>query len=168
MQVVLVWQGISSLHKSFFSNSQATTALSLGLAGTVQGPANIYVRYDSVEFLGTIRLQLRPGTLRLVVRHDGDLIRLSDLAPVTRALAAYRSAVASHYDIRVESFRVGIESFRGPTSCIFGVAGTPPPDGSLLSPCVQVDGVEHCGRPEVGGIRFEPAVARAVRRCLDL
>lgn len=168
MQVVLVWQGISSLYKSFFSDSQATSALSLGLAGSVQAPANIYVRYDSVEFLGSIRLQLRPDTLRLAVRHDGDLILLTDLAQVTRALAAYRSAVASHYDVRVESFRVGIESFRGPTSCVFGVAGVPPPDGSLLSPCVQVDGVEHCGRPEPGGVRFEPGVARAVRRCLDL
>lgn len=168
VQVVLVWQGISNLHKGFFSDPQATSDLSVGLAGTVDAPANVYVRYDSKDFTGSVRLQLRPDTLRLPVRHQGEVVALSDLAPVTRALAAYRNDIAGRYDLRLQSFTVGIESFRGADACVFGVAGTPPPDGSVVSPCVVVAGQQQCGQPEAEGVRFTPEVARAIRGCLDL
>lgn len=168
VQIVLVWQGIGPLHKSFFSDADATTGLSVGLAGAVLAPANIYVRHDNKEFVGSVRLQLRPDTLRLPVRHDGDVVVLSDLAPITRSLAAYRTDVAQRFDVRVQSFSVGIESFRGAQSCIFGVAGQPPPDGSILSPCVVINGQQVCGQAEAAGVRFDPASAGAVRRCLDL
>ena len=168
VQVVLVWQGISTLHKGFFSDPKATTALSVGLAGTVEAPANIYVRYDSTDFTGSVRLQLRPDTLRLPVRHQGEVVALSDLAPITRALAGYRNDIAGGYDLRLQSFTVGIESFRGADACVFGVAGTPPPDGSVVSPCVVVAGQQQCGQPEADGVRFTPEVARAIRGCLDL
>lgn len=166
--VVLVWQGVGNLHKGFFSDPRLTTGLSADLAGTLQPPANVYVRYDSKEFVGSVRVQLLPGTLRLPVRSSGDNVQLSDLAPITRALSSYRSAVANAYDVRVDSFAVGIESFRGTHACIFGVAGTPPPDGSVVSPCVQVDGVQRCGQPGAEGVRFEPDVARIIQSCLDL
>ncbi|MCK6506181.1 hypothetical protein L6R53_22855 [Myxococcota bacterium] len=168
VQVVLIWEGIGPLHKGFFSDAQATTGLSVGLAGSVSAPANVYVRYDSATFAGSLRLQLRPDTLRLSVRHQGDVVALGDLAPITRALAAYRSDVAGRYDVRVESFAVGIESFRGADGCVFGVAGAPPPDGSVVSPCVVVGGQQRCGQPEAEGVRFPPEVARAVKACLDL
>lgn len=168
VQVVLVWEGIGPLHKGFFSDAQATTGLSVGLAGTVRAPANVYVRYDSASFAGSVRLQLRPDTLRLPVRHQGDVVALGDLAPITRALAAYRSDVAGRYDVRVESFAVGIESFRGADGCVFGIAGAPPPDGSVVSPCVVVGGQQRCGQPEADGVRFPPEVARSIRSCLDL
>jgi hypothetical protein len=168
VQVVLVWEGIGPLHKGFFSDAQATTGLSVGLAGTVKAPANVYVRYDSATFVGSVRLQLRPDTLRLPVRHQGEVVALADLAPITQALAAYRSDVAGRYDVRVQSFSVGIESFRGADGCVFGVAGAPPPDGTVVSPCVVVGGQQRCGQPEAEGVRFPPEVARAIKACLDL
>jgi len=168
VQVVLVWEGIGNLHKGFFSDPVATTALSTDLAGTVQAPANIYVRYDSKAFVGSVRLQLRPDTLRLAVHSQDDLVDLQGLAPITQALASYRSDVAARFDVRIQSFSVGIESFRGATGCLFGVGGAPPPDGRLVSPCVEVNGQEHCGEPTLQGVRFPPEVARAVRTCLDL
>ena len=168
VELVLVWQGIGALHKSFFSTPALTAALSAGMGGTVKGPANIYIRHDNEEFVGSIRLQLRPDTRILPVAISGDSVRLQDLAPITAALATYRSAVAGHFDFRVESFHVGIESFRGPHSCIFGLTGSPPPDGRVLSPCVQIDGVETCGTPTEEGVHFTPEAAKIVRSCLDL
>lgn len=168
VELVLVWQGIGNLHRSFFSNSDSTTALSAGLAGRVKGPANIYVRHDAEEFVGSIRLQLRPDTLLSDVGIAGNHVQLQDLSPITRALAAYRSHVASRTDFRIESFHVGIESFRGPKSCIFGVAGTPPPDGSLVDPCVELGGQEVCGVPEPEGVRFPADAVATIKRCLDL
>lgn len=168
VQVVLVWDGISALHQSFFADSEIVTGLSSDLAGEVRGPANVYVRYDSTKFTGSIRLQLRPDTLLRKPRREGDAILLQDIAPVTRALATYRTAVASRKDYRIESFAVGIESFRGPRACVFTVAGRPPPDGRLVSPCVQVNGKEHCGVPGTDGVRFAPDIADDVAACLDL
>jgi len=169
VQVVLVWQGIGQLHKGFFSDSALVTRLSADLGGLVASPANIYVRYDSKVFVGSIRLQLRPDTLTLPVATTGDdVVRLQDLAPITTALATYRSAVAGRFDLRVESFAVGIESFRGPHGCVFGVVGQAPPDGRVVSPCVDVDGQQRCGEPGPDGVRFGPDVAKIVRSCLDL
>jgi len=167
VEIVLVWQGIGNLHRSFFSNAEAVSLLSTGLAGRVEGPANIYVRHDGVEYVGSIRLQLRPDTLQIEVGTEGDVIALQDLTPLTAALAGFRSYVAGHFDFRVESFSVGLESFRGPHSCIFGVAGEHPPDGLLVSPCVVVDGKERCGEATPVGVRFDPGVAKIVRSCLD-
>ncbi len=168
VQVVLVWQGIGQLHKGFFSDQDLVTGLSADLGGAVTSPANIYVRYDSKTFVGSIRLQLRPDTLELPVAAADDRIQLQALAPVTTALASYRSGVAGRFDLRVDSFSVGIESFRKGHGCIFGVAGLAPPDGRIVSPCVEVDGRQQCGEPGPDGVRFEPQVARVIRTCLDL
>ncbi|RME28261.1 MAG: hypothetical protein D6798_02790 [Deltaproteobacteria bacterium] len=169
VQVVLVWQGIGALHKGFFSDPALVTALSADLAGLVASPANIYIRYDSRSFAGSIRLQLRPDTRLLPVGTHGDrVVALQDLAPITTALANYRSGVASRFDLRVESFSIGIESFRGPHSCLFGATGPAPPDGRVVSPCVEVDGQQRCGEPGPDGVAFDPAVAKIIRSCLDL
>lgn len=167
VEIVLVWQGIGNLHRSWFSSSAAVELLSKGFGGRVAGPANVYVRHDNEEYVGSIRLQLRPDTLLVEVPVAGEVVDLSALAPITVALARYRSHIGGNYDLRVESFHVGIESFRGPHSCIFGVAGEPPPDGRLVSPCVQLDGAEVCGTTVAGGVRFEPAAVKQIRRCLD-
>jgi len=168
VQVVLVWEGISTLHQSFFADPDIVTGLSAGLTGSVRGPANVYVRYDSTNFTGSIRLQLRPDTLVRKPRRTGDAILLQDIAPVTEALAGYRTDVASRKDYRIESFAVGVESFRGARACVFTVAGRPPPDGRLVSPCVQLNGKEYCGTPGVEGVRFPPDVADSIAACLDL
>lgn len=166
VEVVLVWQGVGDLHRGFFSDPEAAGLLARGLSGAVTGPANVYVRYDGAAFSGQIRLQLRPGTLLLPVEGDGELVDLQALSPITRALAAYRSNVAGRFDLRVESFAVGIESVRGTHACVFGVAGDPPPDGSVVSPCAEVDGRRVCGEPGPAGVRFDPELAAVVRGCL--
>lgn len=166
--VILIWEGIGNLHKGFFRDGEATTALSAGLAGTVKPPANLYVRHDNENFVGSVRLRLLPDTLALPVRRDGGLLALQDLSPIMQALAAYRTDIAQRFDVRIASFSVGIESFRGGTSCIFGVTGDAPADGRVVDPCVQVNGQARCGQPETGGVRFEPEHARAIAGCLDL
>jgi hypothetical protein len=168
VQVVLVWEGISRLHQSFFSDTALTTQLSAELTGEVLSPANIYVRYNAEAFTGSIRLQLLPDSLERSVRRTGDTIVLQDLAPITTALAGYRSGVAGKKDFRIESFKIGVESVRGARGCIFGVAGSPPPDGRLVSPCVEVNGRLQCGEPGPDGVRFAPKVADDIAACLDL
>ena len=163
-----MWDGISHLHQSFFADPNIVTPLSAALTGEVRGPANVYVRYDSTNFRGSVRLQLRPDTLVRKPRRTGDALLLQDLAPITVALARYRSDVASQKDLRIESFQVGIESFRGPRACVFEVAGRPPPDGRLVSPCVSLNGQERCGTPGPEGVRFTPDVAADIAACLDL
>lgn len=168
VQIVFVWEGISALYQSFLSDVEVVTGLSAALTGEVRGPANVYVRYDSEHHRGSMRLQLRPDTLLKPPRRSGDTIALQDLAPLTTALASYRSGVASRKDYRLESFKVGLESFRGARSCIFHVAGTPPPDGHLVSPCVEINGQQKCGDPSPAGVTFPPDVAADVAACLDL
>jgi len=168
LPVILIWEGIGALHKGFFSDGTARTALSVGLGGTLKPPANIYVRHDNEKFIGSVRLRLLPQTLALPVRREGDLVALQDLSPILQALASYRTDIAQRFDVRIASFSVGIESFRGSTSCIFGVTGDAPADGRVVDPCVQINGQARCGQPEAGGVRFEPEHARAVAECLDL
>jgi hypothetical protein len=164
--VVLVWTGIGDLHKGFFTTSELVTRLAADLHGTVAAPANVHIRFDSRWHKGWIQLKLLPGTLRLPIGDAGAVVNLQALAPITSGLAHYRSAVAGRFDMRVDSFKVGIEAFRGAKHCVFGVAGLPPPDGRAVSPCVEINGTEHCGVPETGGMRFEASVAETIRECL--
>ena len=168
LPVVLVWDGIGALHRGFFSDATAVRNLGLGLAGRLAPPANVYVRYDGEEHIGQIRLQIVPETLQHPIRSSGDVVSLQDLAPLTMALARYRDEVSGRFDLRVASFHIGLETIRGARACVFGVTGTPPPDGSVLSPCVEVNGVRHCGEPAADGARFSAEVARDIRACLDL
>ena len=50
--------------------------------------------------------------------------------------------------------------------CRFGVAGKPPPDGTVLDLCVQINGEAMCGEPITDGVAFDEAVAKTVRACL--
>jgi hypothetical protein len=168
VEIVFVWTGIGALHRSFFQDAAAFSALSRELGGLVVGPANIQIRHDNENFIGQIRLELREGTRLLPVRVDGDKVRLQDLAPITTALAHYRSAISGNYDMRVASFSIGIEATSGTSSCVFGVAGVPPPDGRILSPCVEINGIEECGTPSADGVSFSPSAAGHIRTCLRL
>jgi hypothetical protein len=168
VEVVLAWEGISSLYRSFFSRSEAITSLSASLGGQVTGPANVHIRYDSAAFLGQIQLQLRPGTRLVPVGHGGDRIQLQDLHSLTEPLAAYRADLSARFDVRIASFRVGIEAHRGATVCRFGIAGGPPAGGRVVSPCVEINGIEACGKATPTGILFSPKDARAIEICLDL
>ncbi len=167
VQPELQWSGVGNLHKSFFADTAVIQQLSADLTGEVRSPAPIAVRYDSQAFTGQIHLLLDPGALPRPVGAQGDVIRLQDLAPLTTALARYRSAVAARFDLRVESFSVAIESVRSGRACTFRVAGPPPPDGRLVSPCVHINGADRCGEPTPEGVRFAADAAADVRACLD-
>jgi len=166
-EVLLVWDNVGDLYRSFFSHRGPVTALSTDLAGHANGPVNIHVRWDQKQFLGTIRLRILPGTLVKPPLGSGAVVPLQQLAPMTTALATYRSDVAGRFDVRVASFKVSLESFSGARHCIFNVAGKPPPDGRLVSPCVQLNGQERCGTPQPDGVRFAPDVADDIRACLQ-
>lgn len=165
-EILLVWDNVSDLYQSFFSHREPVTRLSEDLTGYANGPVNVHVRWDQKNFVGTIRLRVLPGTLLEPQLGAGAEVPLQALAPLTTALATYRSDVASRFDVRVASFKVALESFSGARHCVFDVAGRPPPDGRVVSPCVQINGTEHCGTPGPTGVTFPPAVADDLRACL--
>ena len=164
--VKLVWTGIGELHKGFFTTEDILAQLSRDLQGTVKGAPQVHIRFDSRWHTGWIQLQLGADSLRLSTDGSDGLIRLQALAPITTALARFRSAVAGRFDMRVDSFHVGIDAQHGLVRCVFEVAGTPPPDGRELSHCVSVGGTKHCGTHEGEGLRFEAGVAATIRECL--
>ncbi len=165
-QILLVWDNVGDLYQSFFSHTEPVTRLSEDLTGYANGPVNVHIRWDQAEFLGTIRLRILPGTLVEPSLGSGPKVPLQELAPLTTALATYRADVASRFDVRVASFRVSLESFSGARHCVFPIAGKPPPDGRVVSPCVQINGQEHCGTPEADGVVFTQTVADDLRACL--
>jgi hypothetical protein len=127
----LTWQGLSSLHKGYFSNDAAIDVLTAGLGETVgRQTMKVQVEWDSEAQQGSIRLGLVGNELPgLFV---GNAVQTAALVPLTRALAAYRDAVAGGFDIRVLSFRilVGVGD-----RCEVQVVGDYPPDGTQLSEC---------------------------------
>lgn len=165
-EVVLVWHNVGHLYQSFFAHTELVTPLSQALAGRVRGPVNVHVRWDDKAFVGTIRLRVLPNTLISPALGTGDVVPLHELAPLTEALSTYRSAAGSRFDVRLASFKVAIESFSGARHCVIPVAGRPP-DGTLVSPCVEINGEERCGTPGPTGVSFAPDVAADLRACLQ-
>lgn len=165
-EVVLVWQEISPLHKMFFRDELAVDQLGRDLSDHVVQPANVYISFDSKWHIGRILLRLLPGTGVGLVPGDAGDLDLAVISPILQALARYRSRVAGRYDTRVEAFYVGIDSYRGTNHCRFSAVGPQPPDGTMVNGCVQLNGVEQCGVPTGGGIRYQPEVADAIRACL--
>lgn len=165
--VVLVWDGISPLHKSFFTDGPAVAQLGRDLVGSVEVPANVYVAFDSNRHIGRIHLRLLPGTGRGLSAAKNTSVDLNKISPILQALARYRSAVAARYDTRVEAFRIGLEAFRGPKHCLFGAAGTLPPDGTVIDPCVQINSQSFCGEASGELLVFEAEVASVIHDCLN-
>lgn|GEM_PF-1496621 len=165
-QVLLVWDNVGDLYQSFFSHREPVTTLSEDLTGYANGPVNVHIRWDQENFLGTIRLRILPDTLLSPDLGTGNTVPLQALAPLTTALATYRADVASRFDVRVASFKVALESFSGARHCVFPIAGKPPPDGRVVSPCIQLNGQERCGTPGPAGVEFAPNIAEDIRACL--
>ena len=163
---MLVWQGISPLHKTFFLDEAAVEQLGRDLVGHVQPPANVYISFDSKWHIGRILLRLLPATGVGLEPGEGEDLDLGVISPILQGLARYRSRIAARYDTRVESFHVGIDSYRGPNHCRFGAAGPQPPDGTLVNGCVQLNGSERCGVSGGSGLHFESDAAETIRACL--
>lgn len=163
--IEIVWEGIGALHKSYFSDQEAVTALSVALAPYIQGTVQLKISFNQQEHLGKIRIQLPPDALIQAV--PANPAQLQQLAPITTALAVYRDHVANRFDLRVQSFHIGLDFFRGPVHCGVQVGGDRPPDGRLVSPCVLVNGQEICGQPSAAGVRFAEPAAGKIARCLE-
>ena len=163
--VVLVWEGISPLHQSFFSDSAAVEQLGRDLAQSVEPPANVYVSFDSHRHIGRILLRLLPDTGKGLVGVQNQPPK--GVSPVLQALARYRDAVASRYDTRVGAFHIGLDSYRGTTHCRFGATGPLPPDGTVVDACVMLNGKSVCGTPTEGeGAAFDPETVARLEMCL--
>ncbi|MFT5586498.1 MAG: hypothetical protein ACI9VR_004097 [Cognaticolwellia sp.] len=163
--IEIVWDGIGALHKSYFSEQEGVTALSVALAPYIQGTVQLRVSFNQEEHLGKIRIQLPPGSLINLV--PASPAQLQQLSPITAALAVYRDHVSNRFDLRVQSFRIGLDFFRGPVHCGIRAGGDPPPDGRLVSPCVLVNGEEKCGRPTAQGVVFQADARTQIARCLQ-
>ena len=164
--VEITWDGIGPLHKGYFQDREAMTRLSADLAPWLSETVQLHIRYDSDEFVGEILVRVPPEQLRRRPSVEGSWIELPALAPLPTALATYRDDLAARFDFRIASFHIGLDFYRGPTHCRFGAAGTPPPDGTQVSPCVLVNSEEVCGLPEAGGVRFTEKPAAQLSGCL--
>ena len=162
--VVLVWDGLSPLHQSFFSDSDAVDQLGRDLAAHIQPPANVYVSFDSHRHIGRILLRLLPDTGVGLQGSESDM--LSGVSPVLQGLARFRDAVASRYDTRVAAFRIGVDSYRGTTHCRIGASGPLPPDGTVVDACVLINSQRVCGTPSATGVAFDEATIEALQQCL--
>ncbi len=166
--VQLTWSGIGALHKGFFSSPPQLKALSADLAkARVLSPATVHVAFDSSWHVGKIQLMASAqGPLsRIPVQDQG--IALQDLHLITEALARYRSAVAGRFDLRIDSFHIGVVARSGNVECVFGLGGPHPPDGTKVSHCVQINGKEHCGRQVGPLVQFDPPVVEQLMACLQ-
>ena len=165
--VVLVWEGVANLHKGFFSEPELVAQLGRDLAGYVRPPVNVYVTFDSKRHIGRILVRLLPDTGMGLWKGADNQVDLAALSPVMQGLARYRNSVAQRFDTRVNAFHVGVESYRGSQHCRFGAAGTPPPDGTVVDPCVLLNGREHCGEAEGSLLVFPEELSEQIQRCLN-
>lgn len=166
VDVELTFEGVGQLHQGYFRESQALTGLSNGLGGTLTEDAQVIVHYSQKELKGGIRLRIPPGALARPPRVSGELVDLAALAPITRALASYRGDLGARFDVRINNFTLGLDFVRGSLHCAIGLGGPPPPDGTVVSPCVQIGGQEVCGAPGPEGVKFPPDAAEKLAVCL--
>lgn len=163
----ITWDGIGPLHKGYFQEREALTRLSQDLSPWLTETVQLHVRYDSEEFIGHILIQVPPDQLRSPPSVVEGLFQLSALAPLTTALGTYRDDLAARFDFRIANFEIGLDFYRGPVHCRIGAAGAPPPDGTVVSPCIDINSEEQCGRPsEMGGVRFDGKPADQLGACL--
>ena len=124
---------------------------------------------QKAERLAFVRRSLyaeeRRGEVCIQLHHSvdpGDVVDLQKLSPITHALASYRNDVGNRYDLRVLSFDVCVQA----GNCRFEVANVGKMDGRHLSPCVQIDDKETCGKPMMKGTKFPKEIAAAIQECL--
>ena len=166
--VAITWDGIGRLHQSFFGETGAVGRLGADLSTTMKTPAKVRIAYDDTAVRGEIHAVADAGALLTPLTADGEVFGLQSLAPITMALARYRSGVAMRYDLRIHNFEVGVESTRGGLRCVISPVKTRPPDGRVISPCVSIGGVATCGELGEAGVRFSPTAASQLRVCLGI
>ena len=165
VSLVLEFEGLGALHKSFFADERVTAALQKRLQGHVSGAIGFIVSYDSRRGQGRIRIQAEADQFVLPLGEASSL-DLKAAVPLTETVAFYRDWVASNFDFRVQNFDVSLEVTRGSTVCSFEPAGAPPPDGTEINPCFVASGEEVCGTLDDMVLSIPAAHHEAVGRCL--
>ena len=165
VKLVLEFEGLGALHKSFFADDRVTSALQKRLQGHVSGAVGFVVSYDSRKGRGRIRIQAEAPQFVMPLGEAASL-DLRAAVPLTQTVAFYRDWVASNFDFRVQNFDVSLEVTRGSAVCTFEPAGAPPPDGSEINPCFVASGEEVCGTLEDMVLSVPAAHHEAVGRCL--
>ena len=69
--------------------------------------------------------------------------------------------------MRVASFRIYVDFFRKAVHCRVGAEGEHPPDGTRVSPCVELNSQETCGLAEASGVRFDAEAAARLETCFQ-
>jgi len=156
------WSNISAMHRDVMLAADAKALLGRGLIGLVGAPpAPIRVSYDAVAVRGEIALVVESAAaITVAPRFSAGGVDLAPLAPITRALVAYRQRVA-RMDMRFHNFRAAV--WVG--GCRLEAAEQRPYDGGVLSPCVGVAGAEVCGEAESEGVRLPAPALDELRRC---
>ena len=164
VKLYVEFDGIGALHKSFFLDDRVTAELQERLRGHVDGAVGVRVAYDNRTGRGSIRIQVEPHKI-VAAKGKSDEWSTSALTPFTKAAAFYRDWVASHFDLRVQNFGIGLDITPARALCAVEVAGSPPPDGEELAPCITVDGEEICGTPSGETLNFPAEHRDAVAKC---
>lgn len=166
--VALAFEGVGGLHRKFFSEPRLVGNLASALGPCLRGEATVRVRWEEEVRVGRITLEVDPAVLVCGIAARGDALDLSALAPVGRALAGYRDAVAGAFDLRVASFR-GEVRLPGQPACTLRLGGGFPPDGSRWHPCVELGDRTVCadgGDDGLVEVRLpEAADQSALRAC---
>ena len=164
VKLYVEFDGIGALHKSFFLDDRVTAELQKRLRGHVDGAVGVRVAYENRTGRGSIRIQVEPHKI-VAAKGKSDKWSTSALTPFTKTAAFYRDWVASHFDLRVQNFGIGLDITPARALCAVEVAGSPPPDGDLLAPCIAVDGEEICGTLSGETLSFPAGHRDAVAKC---
>lgn len=162
--LVLEFEGLGALHKSFFTDERVTSELQKRLLGHVNGAVGLVVSYDSGRGLGSIRIQAESDQFTRPLGGP-EAVDLESAVPLTKTVAFYRDWVASNFDFRVQNFDVSLELTRGSNVCTFKPEGAPPPDGTQISPCFMAGSEEVCGTVADMVLSVPAAHRKAVGRC---
>lgn len=149
VDVELHFHGVGELYQRFFSDPSAVGALGRALGPCLNETAQVVVSYDGERRIGRIRLRVPPGGASCMPAEADGAYSLRPIQPIGAALAAYRDALAASFDLRIQSFEIGLQLTRGTHTCVLRAAGDHPPSGSLWSPCVGMAG-DKCAAGEAG------------------
>lgn len=144
VDVRFAFQKIANNYRYYFSEPEFTGPLEQALGACFDEYAEVVVTYNLETLVGRIFVQTprnRLGCAPIVTEHGLDV---RPLVPVTRALAAYRDALASGRDFRLANFAIGVRVVDGVQICDLWAEGQNPPDGSTFSACVTLQGHDVC------------------------
>jgi hypothetical protein len=166
--VDVVFEGVGSLHQGFFMDLEAITQLSQHLMPCFDAPSTVKIGYEAAKRRGWIIALMDKGNTACQPHLTREMLDLTPLTPIGKALAGYRDAIAASYDVRIASFEIGLLTLNGPSQCVFWNAGQYPPDGTLWDRCMTLGTQQVCAESQqaTAHLRFsKQADAQRVARC---